>query len=67
MWYVPSSLRHAGSLVVACERLVAACGIQFPDQGLNLGPLQWELRVLATGPGVKSLSFFVLKMDDSFH
>ena len=27
-----------------------ACGIQFPDQGLNLGPLHWELGVLATGP-----------------
>ena len=25
---------------------------QFPDQGLNLGPLQWEFRVSATGlPG----------------
>ena len=27
-----------------------ACGIQFPDQGLNLGPLHWEHRILATGP-----------------
>jgi len=25
--------------------IVAACGIQFPDQGLNLGPLHWELGV----------------------
>ena len=30
-----SSLPRAGSLV-------AACGIQFPDQGLNLGPLLLE-------------------------
>ena len=22
--------------------IVAACGIQFPDQGSNLGPLHWE-------------------------
>ena len=29
--------------------LVVACGIQFPEQGLNPGPLHWELRVLATG------------------
>ena len=29
---------------------VVACGIQLPDQGSNLGPLHWELRVLATGP-----------------
>ena len=33
-------LWHAGSLV-------ATCGIQFPDQGLNPGPLLWERGVLA--------------------
>ena len=49
-----SLLRHASSLVVACELLVAACGIYFPNQGLNLGPLHWECRVLATGPPGKS-------------
>ena len=38
------------SLLVAFELLVAACGIQFPDQGLNLDPLHWEHGVLATGP-----------------
>ena len=28
------------------------CGISFPDQGLNLGPLSWELSGLTTGlPG----------------
>ena len=27
-----------------------ACGIYFPDQGSNLGPLHWEHGVLATGP-----------------
>ena len=32
--------------------LVAACGLQFPDQGPNPGHLHWELEVLATGlPG----------------
>ena len=35
--------------------LVAACGIQFPDQGSNLGPLLWELRELTIGPAGKSL------------
>ena len=35
--------------------LVAACGIYFPDQGWNLGPLYWELEVLAIGPPRKSL------------
>ena len=34
-----------GSLVVGT--LSSACGIYFPDQGLNLGSLHWELRVLA--------------------
>ena len=29
---------------------VAACGIQFSDQRLNLGPLHGEHRVLAAGP-----------------
>ena len=32
-----------------------AYGIQFPDQGLNVGSLHWEFRVLATGPPGKSL------------
>ena len=39
-----------------------AGGIQFPDQGLNLGLLHWELRVPATGPPEKFPmgSFFIL-------
>ena len=55
-------LQHAGSLVVACKLLVAACGIQFPDQGSNLGPLHWEHRVLATGPSGKSLVLSFLRV-----
>ena len=39
----PSSLKHAGSSVLAC-------GIQLPDQGLYLGPRHWEHGVLAPGP-----------------
>ena len=35
------------------------CGT-FPDQGLNLGPLHWECRVLATGPPGKSLVLSIL-------
>ena len=44
-------LRYTGSLifveedfflVAACKLLVAGYGIQFSDQGLNLGPLRWE-------------------------
>ena len=33
------------------------CNMQdlVPDQGLNPGPLHWELRVSATGPPGKSL------------
>ena len=30
------------------------CGIQFPDQGLNLGPLHGELESLDTGSPGKS-------------
>ena len=47
-------------LGIACELLVAACGIYFPDQGLNLGSLPWELRVLATAPQRKSPVLFKL-------
>ena len=36
--------------------LVVACGIVFPDQGLNPGSLHWECKVLATGPPGKSHS-----------
>ena len=39
--------------------LVAACGIQFSNQGLNLGPLPWKLRVLTTGPPGKLPSYFL--------
>ena len=46
---LPSLLRHVRSLAVAR-------GIQFPDQGLNPGPLHWERRVLATEPPEMSLS-----------
>ena len=36
---------------------VAECGIYFPDQGLNLGPLHWEHGGLASGPQWKFLEF----------
>ena len=41
-------------LVVACRIFVAACEVQFPDQGQNTGPLHWEHGVLTTGPPGKS-------------
>ena len=46
-------MQHAGlfvCLVSACRLSAVACGIMLPDQGLNLGHLHWEGRVLATGP-----------------
>ena len=49
LWHVNSQLRHT-------------CGIQFPDQGSNLGPLHWECRVLSTVPPGKSLNI-LLKCD----
>ena len=38
-----SSLQHVGFLAATCKLLLATCGTYFPDQGLNLGPLLWEL------------------------
>ena len=46
-----SSLQHAGHLVESGELLVAACGIQFPNQELNLCG---KHRVLANEPPGKS-------------
>ena len=46
-------------LVAACELLVAACRIYFPDQGSNPGRVHWEHGVLATGPQGKSLHVYV--------
>ena len=40
-------------LVVTRALLVVSCGIWFPDQGSNLGPLHWERGLLATGPAGK--------------
>ena len=48
---------------MACELPAAACGIQFPDQGSNLGPLHWESRILTTVPPVKSLLQFFFFLD----
>ena len=42
-----------------CQVFIAACGIWFPDQGLTLGPVHWEFRVLVTGPPGKSLVYNV--------
>ena len=44
--------------------LVAVCGIQFPDQQSNPGPLQWEHGILATGPPGKSLFHLFLMGQD---
>ena len=55
---VPGLSRNMqGLLLAAWELLVTAHGIQFLDQGSNLGPLHQERRVLATGPPGKSLMF----------
>ena len=51
-----AQLQHANpQLQHANPQLQHACGIQFPDQGLNPGPLHWEHRVLSTAPPGKSL------------
>ena len=40
----PFSPRNICLSIRLCQVLVAACGIWFPDQGLNPGPTHWELR-----------------------
>ena len=55
IYLAASAVWLVGSLVVAFKLLVAACGIYFPDQGSNQGPLNLELGVLAAGPPRKSL------------
>ena len=57
-----SWLRHAESFVATCKLSVEACGIWFPDQGRNLGPLHGELGVLAAGPPGKSPAHPLLKV-----
>ena len=42
-------------LALACRLSVVVCEIQFPDLGLNLGPLHWEREVPVTGRPGKSL------------
>ena len=37
-------------IYLAAPVLAVVCGIQFPNQGLSLGPLHWGCRILATGP-----------------
>ena len=57
-------MQHEGSSIFAvvcgffsCSmQIAAACGILFPDHGLNHGPLHWKHRVLATGPSGMFLS-----------
>lgn len=44
---------------VACELLVAICGIWFSNQRLNLGPLHREHGILASRPPGKSRHFLV--------
>ena len=50
LWHANSQLQHVNS------QLQHACGIQFPDEGSNPGPLHWEHGVLSTAPPGKSLS-----------
>ena len=51
-----SSLQHVGSSLWHAGSLVAACGIKFPDQGSNPGPLHGEHGVLTSGPPGKSFN-----------
>ena len=50
--------------VATFQLLVVACGVSFPDQGSNPGPLHWECRVLTTGPPGKSLHGIFINRTD---
>lgn len=52
--HLQSLPRRAGIFSYGMRTPVAARGIWFPNQGLTLGPLHWELGVLATRPLGKS-------------
>ena len=59
-----SSLRHVESFFFffncnMWDILVVECGVQFPDQGLNLGPLHWVCGILATRPSRKFQVYFL--------
>ena len=49
---------------MAFKLLVGACGICFPDQGLNPGPWHWELGVLVTEPSGKSQIWLISRAID---
>ena len=53
-------------LIWLCQVLLARHGIEFPDQGLNMGLLHWECGVLATRLPGKSLggSFNIKEVHD---
>ena len=59
-----------GIFVAACRllhcgmwtQLQHACGIQFPNQGSNPGPLHWVHGVLPTGPPGKSLHSIIYQL-----
>ena len=51
---------------MASKLLFAACEDYFPDQGLNLGPLNWEGGVLAIGPPGESLTPLLSSSQQSF-
>ena len=56
LWHLASSFRRAGSFRCSMNsQLRHACGTQFPNQGLNLGPLHWEHGLLPTGPPEKPM------------
>ena len=59
LFNIHSFIWPCGVLFAACELLVVAYGIYFPDKVSNPGPLHWEQGILATGPpGRPSVAFF---------
>ena len=67
-WLLQVLVVARGTFIVAWgnPQLWHACGIQFPDQGSNWGPLHWECGVLPTGPPGKSPSSDLLMFNYIF-
>ena len=57
LWVLVATL---GVLAEAWELFTMVCGIYFPDQRLNSGPLHWEHGVLAPGPPGKPPNTLIL-------
>ena len=60
-------LHYSMGGLLSCGMRTLSCGMWdiLPEQGLNLGHLHWDYRVLATGPPGKSHNSYTLNLSES--